>query len=179
MKERPKVIPIILFHESVDTFTSAWARIDESMPISLLSFQILDELRLPHEPCDKTQVENDKGRLYNAVGKIDLKWVVWNIARDYSDTFYVVECEKPMVRLGASTIKDDFVAVKQGGCFPMALDKPSPEKKKQLAKKSEQHEIEQATEAELQRGIAVRERELKRDYEETGICPTCGNRKST
>lgn len=53
------------------------------------------------------------------------------------------------------------------------------EREKQLAQEIERHEIEQATEAALQRGIARRERELKRDYEETGICPTCGNGKST
>lgn len=126
IKEKATVIPIALFHETIETYTGAWALIDESMPVSFLSFQILDWLKLPHEPCEERQVQDGGGRLRRLVGKIDLKWVVDEIALDRSETFYVVECEKPTVRLGASAIKDDFVAVNQGGCFPIALEKMTP-----------------------------------------------------
>ncbi|KAL8654257.1 MAG: hypothetical protein Q9226_003507 [Calogaya cf. arnoldii] len=128
---------------------------------------MLDRLSLPYKPCEKKQVRDDDERLWTSVGKIDLRWHVWNIPVMYSETFYVVECEKPMVRLGESAIKEDFLAVKTG-FYTIETARLSSEEKKQLAKKSEHHEIKQAAEAELQRVIARRERELKRDYDETG-----------
>lgn len=116
---------IVLFPGDEEGHVEIHAEVDQSMPFSVISRQILKRLGLDCKPCQKVEAQDTKYRTYVAVGKIDLQWHKTSIAKQHSETFYVVDSETAVVLLGGSAFPTDNTEG-DPGTYPIGLKPQTP-----------------------------------------------------
>ncbi|KAL8808571.1 MAG: hypothetical protein Q9200_004234 [Gallowayella weberi] len=99
---------VVIFHAHGEEYIDMQAKTTRNVPNSVVTSPILARLHLEAEPCDGVQIQDADGRTHVAVSKIELEWRLWEVAEQYSVTFYVLESDVSVVLLGENAFPDDF-----------------------------------------------------------------------
>ncbi|KAL9613240.1 MAG: hypothetical protein Q9167_002200 [Letrouitia subvulpina] len=100
-------IRIELYPAAVERFIHPLAQVDKEIPISIISIHCLTQLGLPYAACNRASVKDRSQTVYSPVGKIDLEWRKIDKAKQFSETFYVVEGDTPLVILGKTAFPQE------------------------------------------------------------------------
>ncbi|KAL9002392.1 MAG: hypothetical protein Q9188_004663, partial [Gyalolechia gomerana] len=150
------LFPGVLLPGEAETHLDIHANVDESIPVSIISRPVLDWLQRGCNPCEAIEIQDGRNQTYRPFGKIVLQWHKVGFARQYAETFYVIESETQLVTFGASASSKDS-AEAGTGTYPVELGQqtsanalPSLEKKAQQAQKKIEAEKRQAEEQKQQ-----------------------------
>ncbi|KAL8729766.1 MAG: hypothetical protein Q9181_004883 [Wetmoreana brouardii] len=140
-----KGVDIVLFPKDVERRHEIHAEVDKNMSISVLTKPVLKRLRLVCEPCEGFKAQDAQGRTWTPIGKVNLEWYRSPIAKQYSETFYVVESDVEMVMMRANAFPHDDVE-DEPQTHPIGLQKQTPEEQKKQAEKKAEAEERRAKE---------------------------------
>ncbi|KAL8940197.1 MAG: hypothetical protein Q9216_002948 [Gyalolechia sp. 2 TL-2023] len=103
-----------------ETHMDIHANVDESIPISIISRPVLNHLERTCNPCEAIEVRDGSNQTYRPFGKIELQWHKVGFAKQYEETFYVVESATQFVMFGARTTSKEHDAA-DAGTYPLEL----------------------------------------------------------
>ncbi len=81
------------------------AFVDPSLPFSIVSKGMLDQIGEKHTLCKKNPATDAKGVVHTPVGEVDLRWHKKELGKSHSEHFYVVDKPKSIVILGATAFQ--------------------------------------------------------------------------
>ncbi|KAL8799168.1 MAG: hypothetical protein Q9182_006105 [Xanthomendoza sp. 2 TL-2023] len=160
----------------VETHCSIYAQVDKSKPISILSTPIFHDLQIVYEPCPEGQVQDARNHSYTIIGKVDLDWIVWQGAMQWSETFYVVRSDVAMVMLGQSAFREDYKEP-DDECYVIELPQKTPGDTIRQVVKNSEHNADVSEQTKRQEEHERIRNQLQQTYHDTGKCPTCGRPK--
>lgn len=143
------LFPGILFPGEVETHLDIHADVDESIPVSIISRPVLNWLQQACINCEAIEIRDGRNQTYRPFGKIDLQWHKEGFAKQYAETFYVIESEIKLVTLGATACSDN-PNESSAGIYPLELGQQTPEQKAQQAQKKAEAEKRRAEEQKQQ-----------------------------
>lgn len=119
------LFPGILFPGEVETHLDIHADVDESIPVSIISRPVLNWLQQACINCEAIEIRDGRNQTYRPFGKIDLQWHKEGFAKQYAETFYVIESEIKLVTLGATACSDN-PNESSAGIYPLELGQQTP-----------------------------------------------------
>lgn len=114
-------VDVTLFPGDVESEVEVHADFDESLGVSIISRPVLQRLKVGCEPCNDVEEEDASGTMYRPFGSIKLYWHKEGIAKQFPETFYVIESDTEIVKFGktASSVCQEI----SGGAYPLGLRK--------------------------------------------------------
>lgn len=126
LEDSPATVRVIVYPPHDHGSFIVTADVDKSVPISIISSRIPYRLNQKYEPCEQDPVSDMEGRIYTFIGRIDLDWHKEKVAVGYSETFYVIDSEVPMVLFGKSAFPTTPGRKSNGSCMPIMARKAKP-----------------------------------------------------
>ena len=101
------------------------ARIDASLPMSIISVPVRDRLKQRPRRLALDPVKDSENNIYQPVDQCRLQWRIKNDARGYCEAFYVIESDVEVVILREKALLDQ---VKPGerSILPIGLSEQTP-----------------------------------------------------
>ncbi|KAL9035829.1 MAG: hypothetical protein Q9180_004639 [Flavoplaca navasiana] len=94
-------VDIVLFPEEEEGEDGAiQALSDKTLPFSIISRGMLNQLGVNYTPCNVERVKDAKGDQYSPVGKVDLRWHRKGAGKSHPEPFRVVDQNNSIVILG-------------------------------------------------------------------------------
>ncbi|KAL8717933.1 MAG: hypothetical protein Q9225_004881 [Loekoesia sp. 1 TL-2023] len=128
------LFPGDVFPGGVETHVDIHADVDRSIPVSIISRPVLNCLRLDCKPCEAIDIQYKRQQKHRLFGKVDLQWHIMGIAKQHSETFYIIESETKMVVLGRTAFPEDEDQA-GAGTYPLEHAKQTSEEAAQQAQK--------------------------------------------
>ena len=97
-------IAIIVFGDTEEKEQPTNAVVDRSLPVSIISKAMIEELQAKPKPAQQDPVKDSKGKVYTPIGKVDLLWHRTTTSRTNQQTFFVVDLSGLVVIFGANAI---------------------------------------------------------------------------
>ncbi|KAL8677812.1 MAG: hypothetical protein Q9186_005792 [Xanthomendoza sp. 1 TL-2023] len=170
MRDDIQEYDIHIFPRNARGYVFIQAKADRSMPVSIVSTPVLTRLQRKFMLCQAIQIQDARGQTYVPIGKINLEWRLWDDAKSFPETFYVVESDVSMVMLGSSAFHEDFVEEEdENDFYPIGTAYP-PHAKSELEQKRAIKAAEIAAQVEWQR----KNDQVQLQLRNSGKCPTCG-----
>ncbi|KAL8939489.1 MAG: hypothetical protein Q9211_002720 [Gyalolechia sp. 1 TL-2023] len=141
------LFPGVLLPGEEEIHLEIHASVDESMPLSIISEPVLNSLQRGCRPCEAAEIHNGRSETFRPFGKIDLQWHKVGFAKQYAETFYVIQSKTKLVTFGATWNHDDEAGA---GTYPLELGQQTPEQKAQQAQKKVEAEKRRAEEVKQQ-----------------------------
>ncbi|KAL8701399.1 MAG: hypothetical protein Q9224_000519 [Gallowayella concinna] len=87
----PGFAMVVLYSETGGSYVDICAKVDESMPVSIISTRVLLQMAVSYMTCHKLELKDATGETHRPIGKVPLRWRKVEGAKSFRETFMVVD----------------------------------------------------------------------------------------